>query len=145
MNDLLRFLHILFASTWLGATLWLAGDVRRTLARGGGEAGALDARVSPALRLDLAAGVLVIVTGVLVLVAQSAHPRVGIMIGFALALLRLAVVAMGLLPAWRGLAASLRAGEAVPAADAAVRRMAMFSGIAHTLWVVALATMVFPV
>jgi hypothetical protein len=145
VNDLLRFLHILTASTWLGATLWVASDVRRTLARGPGEAGALDARVSPALRLDLVTGGLVLVTGVLLLVVGGVHPRAGIMIGFALTLVRLGVVGVGLLPAWRAIASRLQTGEAVPATDAPVKRMAMLSGIAHTLWLVALAVMVFPV
>ncbi len=143
--NLLRFLHILAASAWLGATLWVAGDVRRTLALGKAEAAALGARVSPALSLDLAAGVLVLVTGLLVVFFRGVQPRVGIMIGFALTLIRLGVVAGGLRPAWRSIAARLQAGDAVPAADAPVKRIAMFSGIAHTLWLVALACMVFPV
>ena len=145
MNDLLRFLHILAASAWLGATLWVAGDVRRTLALGRAEAGALGARVSPALSLDLAAGVLVLLTGLLVLLVRGVHPRTGIMIGFALTLIRLGVVAAGLRPAWRAIATRIQGGETVPPTDARVKRMAMFSGIAHTLWLIALATMVFPI
>jgi putative copper export protein len=145
LTDLLRFLHILAAAVWLGATLWVAGDVRRTLAAGRGDAGALGARVSPALSLDLAAGILVLVTGLLVLLVQRVHPRTGIMVGFALTLIRLGVVAAGLRPAWRAIAKRLQAGETVPPTDAPVKKMAMFSGIAHTLWLIALATMVFPV
>jgi hypothetical protein len=145
LNDLLRFLHILSASAWLGATLWIAGDVRRTLALGRAQAGALGARVRPALGLDLGAGLATVATGLLVLLLRGAHPRTGIMIGFALALVRITVVLAGLRPAWLAIAARLDAGEEVPPTDPPVRRMAMFSGIAHTLWLLALATMVFPI
>jgi hypothetical protein len=144
--DLLRFLHILSASAWLGATLWVAGDVRRTLALGRAQAGALVARVRPALGLDVGSGAATILTGILLMVAQGGgHPRTGIMAGFILALARLVIVLAGLRPAWLAVAARVAAGEEVPPTAAPVKRMAMFSGIAHTLWVIALATMVFPV
>lgn len=145
MNDLLRFLHILFASAWLGATLWVASDVRRTLAHGRPYPAGLAARVNPAIGLDLAMGIATVFTGLLVLTAQGGHPRTGIMIGFALALVRIGVVLVGLRPAWRAVATRLAAGQDVPPADAPVKRMAMWSGMAHTLWLVALATMVFPI
>jgi hypothetical protein len=143
--DLFKFLHVLCASAWLGATLWLAGDVRRTLALGRAQASALGARVRPSLGLDVGAGVATILTGILVMVAQGGHPRTGIMVGFVLALARLVIVFAGLRPAWLAISARLATGEDVPATAAPVKRMAMFSGIAHTLWVIALATMMFPV
>jgi hypothetical protein len=145
LNDLLRFLHILAASAWLGATLWVASDVRRTLAHGRPYPAGLAARVNPAIGLDLAMGIATVFTGLLVLTAQGGHPRTGIMIGFALALVRIGVVLAGLRPAWRAVATRLAAGQDVPPADAPVKRMAMWSGMAHTLWLVALATMVFPI
>ncbi len=145
MTDLLRFLHVLSASLWLGATLWVAGDVRRTLALGRPQAGGLGARVAPALGLDLGAGGAVVVTGLLLVLLQARQPRTGIMVGLALALGRIAVVVLGMRPAWRAVAERLEAGEDLSPADGAVKRMAMFSGIAHTLWLVALATMVFPI
>lgn len=145
MNELLRFLHILSASAWLGATLWVAGDVRRTLAHGRPYPAGLAARVGPAIGLDVAMGLATVVTGLLVLTYQGLHPRTGIMIGFALSVVRIGVVLAGLRPAWLAISARLAAGEDVPPADAPVRRIAMWSGMAHMLWVVALATMVFPI
>jgi hypothetical protein len=143
--DLLRFLHILATSVWLGATLWVPGDVRRTLGVGRAQTTTLQARVSPALWLDIAAGAATILFGVLLIAARGGVPRIGIVIGFALALARLAVVAVALRPAWRSVQSRLVAGEDVAANDGSVKRMAMWSGIGHTLWVAALATMVFPV
>ncbi|ABS24524.1 hypothetical protein [Anaeromyxobacter sp. Fw109-5] len=145
MNDLLRFLHILSASAWLGATLWVAGDVRRTLAAGRPFPAGLAARVNPAIGLDVAMAVATILTGLLVLAFQGVHPRTGIMVGFALSIVRVVVVLAGLRPAWRAVATRLAAGQDVPPTDSPVKRMAMWSGMAHTLWLIALATMVFPV
>jgi hypothetical protein len=141
--DLARFLHVLSASAWLGAALWVAGDVRRTLALGRPHLAALPARVSPALSLDVWLGLATIVTGLLVLLLQGLHPPVSIMIGFTLALLRLLLVAFALRPAWTRLRARIEAGDEVPAGDPAPKRLGMFSGIAHLLWLGALATMVF--
>jgi hypothetical protein len=143
MIDLSRFLHILAASAWLGAALWVAGDVRRTLALGRPHLSALPARVSPALTLDVWLGVATLVTGVLVLLLQGLHPPVNIMIGFALAALRILLVAVAVRPVWNKLRARIAAGDDVPASDPAPRRLGMFSGIAHLLWLGALATMVF--
>jgi hypothetical protein len=141
--DLARFLHILAASAWLGAALWVAGDVRRTLALGRPHLSALPARVSPALSLDVWLGVATLVTGVLVLLLQGLHPPVSIMVGFALTLLRLLLVALAVRPVWNQLRARIAAGDELPATDAAPRRLGMLSGIAHLLWLGALATMVF--
>lgn len=143
MIDFVRFLHVLSASAWLGAALWVAGDVRRTLALGRPHLAALPARVAPALSLDLGLGIATLVTGTLVLLLQGLHPGVNLMLGFALTLARLLVVGFALRPAWSGLAARIAAGDEVPATDPAPKRLGMFSGIAHTLWLLALATMIF--
>jgi hypothetical protein len=143
--DLLRFLHILSASAWLGATLWVAGDVRRTLGVGPAQATTLQARVGPALSLDVGAGAATILFGLLLIATRGGVPRIGIVVGLALALARIAVVPAALRPAWRSLEGRLAAGQNVAANDGSVKRMAMWSGIGHALWVAALATMVFPV
>jgi hypothetical protein len=145
LNELLRFLHILSGSVLLGAALWVAGDVRRTLALGRPAVGALPSRIGPALSLDLWAGVATVLTGLVYLFALGIHPRTGIIIGLVATLARVGVVAAGLRPAWRRVEARIASGEDVSAAAPAARKMGMWSGIAHTLWLVALATMVFPV
>jgi len=141
--DLARFLHVLSASAWLGAALWVAGDVRRTLALGRPHLAALPARVGPALSLDVWLGVATLVTGLLVLLLQGLHPGTNLMVGFAATLARLLLIALALRPAWNRLAARIATGGEVPAGDPAAKKLGMFSGIAHTLWLLALATMVF--
>ncbi len=143
MRDIVLLLHILSASTWIGAALWLAGDVKRTLALGRPHAEALPARIRPALRLDLLAGIATLVTGLGVLGIDRVHPGTGIMVGFAAAFVRLGVVWGGMLPAWHAVEARIMAGGDLAAAAAPARRMGMLSGIAHTLWLVALAGMIF--
>ena len=143
MNDtvyyLLRFLHVAATATWIGAALWVPGDVRRTLARGAPHTELLASRVDGALKLDLWAGIASILTGVVLMLAIGGHPGTRIMIGMALALVLLGLVAFGIFPAWRRIKATLAQGGD----PGAVKRLAAFNGVAHTLWLLALATMVF--
>lgn len=143
MRNLALLLHILSAATWIGAALWMPGDVRRTLALGRPHAEALATRARSALRLDLLAGIATVVTGLGVLGLDGVHPGTGIMVGFAASFLRLAVVWVGMLPAWKAVEARIAGGGDLAPAAAPARRMGMLSGIAHTLWLVALAGMIF--
>jgi hypothetical protein len=145
MIDLCRFLHIFSISLWMGAALWTTGDVRRTLALGRPHVDALAARIRPALGLDAAAGIATIATGALLMWAQAlGHPRLGISVGIVLTLVRLVLLG-GLRRTWRSIASRIAAGESVGPGDPSARRMAMLGGIAHTLWLLALAAMVFPI
>jgi hypothetical protein len=143
VRGLFLLLHVLSASTWLGAALWVAGDVKRTLALGRPAAEALPARVSPALRLDLLAGVATIITGVAILALDRLHPAPGIVAGMALALARFGVVAFAMIPSWKAIEALLASGADLAEARPLARRLAMLSGVAHTFWLLALAGMVF--
>jgi hypothetical protein len=145
LHPLLVFLHVLASSLWMGAALWVAGDVSRALGLGRPHVDALAARIRPQLGLDAAAGIATVATGLLVMWEESmARPRMGIAAGFFLALVRLGLLA-GLRRAWRSVAARLARGETVEARDPAVRRMSMLSGMAHAAWLLALAGMIFPV
>ena len=144
LHSLLVFLHVLSIAIWIAAALWVSGDVKRSLASGRPNVDLLNARVRPALRLDLVAGIATIVTGsLLVWEERLGMPRIGITAGILLTLVRIGVLA-ALRGAYRSLFARLQAGEAVPVTDPAARRMSMLSGIAHTMWLLALAGMVFP-
>ncbi len=145
LHSALVFLHVLSISTWIGAAIWVAGDVKRALAMGKPHVDVLAQRIRPALGLDAVAGVAAIVTGALLMWEEHlGHPRFGISAGIVLALVRLGLLA-GMRRTWRGLLARIEAGEPVSAADPAAKRMSMLSGIAHTMWLLALAGMVFPV
>jgi hypothetical protein len=143
--DLFRFLHVLSISLWIAAVLWVSGDVRRTIALGRPHVDALESRVRPAFGLDVSAAIATVASGTLLLVAQGiSRPRFGIVAGFVLALGRVGVLT-ALHRVWRSLAERLRQGEEIAPYHRTVRRIAMLSGIAHALWLAALAGMVFPV
>lgn len=143
MTNLTLFLHILFAATWLGAALWAAGDVRRTLALGRPHTDALAPRVRPALSLDLWSGLGTLLTGMaLTGMTYTGVPPVGIIVGFGAALVRLGLLLGAVQPLFRRLEQALAAGD-LGAAAPLVKRLGMFSGIGHLLWVVALAGMVY--
>jgi hypothetical protein len=145
LHSLLVFLHVLSISAWIAAALWVAGDVKRALGMGRPHVDALAARVRPALGLDAAAGISTVLTGSLLIWEENLGlPRLGISAGIVLALLRIGILA-AMRRAWRGILDRIRAGEVVSASDPAAKRMSMLSGIAHTMWLLALAGMVFPI
>lgn len=145
LHSLLVFLHVLSISVWMAAALWVSGDVNRALSLGRPYVDALAARVRPKLGLDAAAGVATVITGALIMWEEHlGKPRVGIMVGIALTLVRLGLLA-AMRRSWRSIGERLGRGEQVESRDPAARRMAMFSGIAHTTWLLALAGMIFPV
>ncbi len=141
---IVRFLHILVAAAWLGAALWTPGDVRRTLALGKPYSEALPRRARPALWLDLWTGVATLLTGIaLIALVENGMPRIGVLVGLGAVLVRLVVLALGMRPAYLAVETSMAAGD-LAAAQTPARRLAMFAGIGHLLWVIALAGMVFP-
>lgn len=145
LHSLLVFLHVLAISIWIGAALWVAGDVKRALAMGRPEVDLLRARIQPALGLDVLAGVATLVTGsLLVWEERLGMPRLGITAGIVLTLVRMGVLA-AMRRTFRGILARMQGGQPVPVTDPAAKRMSMLSGIAHVLWLLALAGMVFPV
>jgi hypothetical protein len=143
IRAVLLFLHVLSAAAWLGAALWLPGDVRRTLARGRPHVEALGARAGPALGLDLAAGLATIVTGLALWGYEGFGHRMGIELGFAASIVRVLVAWFAVRPAWAAVQAAIAPSADLAAADAPARRLGMLSGIAHVLWLVALAGMIF--
>jgi hypothetical protein len=141
---LFLFLHILLISVWIAGLLWVPGDVKRTLALGKPHVDALAARMRPALALDAIGAAGTFASGILIMWAESfVPPRPGIGAGILFAIAR-AFALWAVRRSARGVAARLQAGEAVAPNDPAVKRIGMLSGIAHLLWVLALAGMVFP-
>jgi hypothetical protein len=138
---IVKFLHVLCATTWLAAALWTPGDVRRTLALGRPHTDALARRARPTLALDLWAGVATVLTGIGAVGLEGGVPRAGIIVGLVAALARLALVAFALLPSAKVLFRVLEVGD-LSGASAPAKRLGMLAGIGHLLWVVALAGMI---
>jgi hypothetical protein len=142
LSLVLRFLHLAAAAAWLGAALYWPGALKRGLA-GGAPAPAL-ALARTGVGLDLGIGVALLATGL-----AYASPlggavlRTGIWVGLFLATARVLLLLVLARPA------VLRAAEAVAGgrpeeARAAAKAVAAYAGVAHLLWLLALAAMVFP-
>lgn len=145
MTNALRLAHVLSMASWLAASLWLAGDARRSLAAGPAEARAFLVRARAALRLDRIAGGLTILTGLALLhFAQAWPPRAGIWLGIALAVVRAGLTDAALGPALRRIAAGLEGGQEPAALLPVARRMAAVSGAGHVAWLGALSGMLLP-
>jgi len=137
-----RFLHILSMAGWLAASLWVTGDARRSLAGGRDEAMAFLGRARAALLTDRAAGALTIFTGLaLVHLANAWPPRLGLVLGFVLALVRAGLTDAVMAPALRKIAIGLSQDAAPASLQPHARRMASVSGLGHLAWLTALASM----
>jgi putative copper export protein len=142
----LKAVHILSAAIWFGAGLPVSGDVRRTIERGRPHTDLLPDRVNRLGRVGLIAGVFTLGTGLGLIFHMGgfANVRPNIHAGLGLTLLLFAVGVGLTLPAWRRIEAALTAeGGDLAEARRLARRLAMFQGIEHLLWVVTLVLMVF--
>jgi hypothetical protein len=143
MLTIVRFLHVLSMASWLGASLWLAGDTRRSLAAGPDAARAFFPRALAALSVDRWAGVATFVTGAgLLHLAHLWPPPLSLAVGMVLAVARAGLTDAALFPAFRKLSARLAAGESTEALLPVAGRVAMLSGIGHVIWLGALAGMI---
>ena len=141
----LRFLHILSAALWLGAVLSWPGALRRAVKAGSSFVPPALAQARMGLGLDLGAGLATLITGLVYASPIGGGPlRIGIFVGLALALARLALLVALARPTLRAVADEVAAGR-LEAAHAASRRLPAYTGTAHLLWLLALVTMVFPI
>jgi hypothetical protein len=140
-----RFLHIAFMAAWLGASLWVAGDARRSLGAGRAEALGFLARARTALLADRAAGGVTILTGLALIHFAHAWPlRTGLWVGITLALVRAGLTDAVLAPTLRKISEGLAAGAEPATLLPLARKMAAVSGVGHLAWLLALAGMALP-
>jgi hypothetical protein len=140
----LRFVHILLMAAWFAPHLFMAGDARRTI-EGGGDLGLLRGRLALAGRVGGASGTLTLLTGVALIFlvggfgAVSPAIHVGLLLGLAMWFVGL----LGTGGTARKIDAAIAAGATKEALLPLARRLSMFTGIFHLLWVVTLLLMVF--
>lgn len=140
-----RFLHVLSASLWVGAVLFWPGALRRALKAGPPHTGPAVSQARLGLGIDLGAGLGTLVTGLIYASPFGGGPlRLGILVGLALALARLALLVALARPTLREIQDRLAAGQ-TDAAFGVARRIPAYTGTAHLLWLIALVLMVFPV
>jgi len=145
LSTSLRFLHVLAAAGWFGTALFWPGALRRALASGPPHAEPGLRLARSGLGLDLGIGLALLATGLAYASPAGGRTlRAGVWIGLALTLVRLVLLLVLARPAVR------RAGEAAAAARldearTAAKPVSAYAGVAHLLWLLALAMMVFPV
>jgi hypothetical protein len=140
----IRFLHVLSAALWLGAALSWPGALRRALRLGPPHPAPALAQARVGLGLDLGAGLATVATGLVHASPFGGGPlRIGIVVGLAVALARLALLVALARPTLRAVSDDVAAGD-LDAARGAARRLPAYTGTAHLLWLIALVVMVYP-
>lgn len=147
LANVLKLVHIAAMAVWLAGGLGIAGDVRRTLARGKPHTELLVPRVDRALTIAMIAGLLTIATGLgLVFVVYGGMKGLPIRYhaSLGLALVAYALLFTVLKPATARLEEALSKGEGRDL-RALSKRIAMLTGIDHLLKIVILVLMVLPI
>ena len=144
MLTLVRYLHVVSMASWLGASLWLAGDARRSLSAGPEATRAFLQRALASLKVDRWAGVATLITGAALIHFTKVWPALpmALVVGMALGVARAGLTDGLLFPTVRKLAARLEAGESPATLLPVAGRLAMLSGIGHLVWLGALAGMI---
>ena len=142
---ILRFLHMLFMATWIGAVLFVSGDAKRTLNEPGTSLKMLGDRMNRANRIAAVSALATLATGVglIALLGGMGSVPAGIHIGLVTSILML-LIGGGVI----GRNARLIAAGAESGADRSTlvphaKQMMIGIMIFHTLWVGTLALMVF--
>ena len=140
----LRFVHIASMAAWFAPMLFMAGDARRSI-EAGGDLAPLRRRLSVAGAIAGVGGIVTVLTGVALIFAMGGFGAVPptIHVGLLLGIVMWLVGAFGMGGTARKLDAAIASGGAKDQLLPFARRMSMFTGIFHLLWVVTLALMVF--
>jgi hypothetical protein len=137
-----RFLHILAAALWMGSALFWPGAVRRALTLGPPHPAPALAQARVGLGLDLGLGLATLATGAALVFAAGGN-AISVGVGFVLALLRVVLLLVLARPAVARIATAVAASD-LDGARAVAKRVPAYAGMAHLLWVLGLAAMVFP-
>ena len=144
MLTIVRYLHVVSMASWLGASLWLAGDARRSLSAGPEATRAFLQRALASLKVDRWAGLATLFTGAWLIHVTRVWPALPLplLVGITLGIARAGLTDGLLFPTVRKLAARLEAGESPATLLPVAGRLAMLSGIGHLVWLGALAGMI---
>lgn len=139
----LRLVHLLSMAVWFVAPMSITSDLKKTLARGKPHTDALVGRVERSLNIALVGAGLTIASGLGLIFTTGGFKVVSKLIhaGFALALIVLSIEFFVVKGAIGRLEGALK-DDASRDAQAAIKRVAMVTGIVHTLKLIIMAMMV---
>ena len=141
--DVVKLLHILSMAVWFAVGLTVSGDVRRTLARGKPHTEALGARVGRTFLIAAIGGLATICSGIALIILSGGMKGVSprIHAGLGLSIVAYALLLVVIRPSAARLEEVIAKGDN-DAATAISKRLAMTTGIDHTIKLAVLVLMV---
>lgn len=141
----LRFVHIIFMAAWFGAPLFIASDIRRTLAAGPAGLPLLERRVGRSNMVAAIGAVGTILTGFGLIFALGGFGKVPppIHAGLLLGVIMLLLGGGGIDRTCKQIFKQLGEGASPESLGRLTKRLSMLSGIFQLLWLVTLVLMVF--
>ena len=145
LHLLLRLFHILFMAVWVGTTLFVTGDVKRTVEAGPDHLPLLKDRVGRSLKVGNICGVATLITGVGLVMSAGGFGAVppAIHSGMLGAIILLGVGAGGLQRSWTRIEARLDGGTDPAALMPQIKKLGLIAKVFHTIWLIVLILMVF--
>ncbi len=145
LHLLLRLFHVLSMAVWVGTTLFLSGDIKRTLQAGPDHLPLLKDRVDRSLRIGNLSGVATLVSGVALVRSAGGFGAVppAVHSGLLGAIILFGVSAGGLQRTWRKLEARLDGGADATSLVPQARKLHLITKVFQTIWLIVLCLMVF--
>ena len=136
--------HIIGIGLWIGVEASVAGDIRRSLEKGQEHALYMAERIGRSLKISTIAGIVTLVSGGLLIALSGGMGGVPVRIhiGMTLTLVMLAINLALVRPHFSRLSEAVT-GQDLNAAGALRKKVSMFLGIGHLLWLITLGLMVF--
>jgi hypothetical protein len=141
----LRLVHLVFMATWIGAVMFITGDVKRSLAGGTQHHDLLQDRMRRSLRLANLSAIVTIGTGFALIDSVGGMGAVSPAIhsGMTLALLAWLAAGVGIGGAWKKIVSGLDQGQDLAALAPLLKRLKISAMVFQSLWIVTLVLMVF--
>ncbi|MCO4772828.1 MAG: hypothetical protein KDA24_22540 [Deltaproteobacteria bacterium] len=141
----LRATHLLFMGLWVGAVMYLGGDVRRSVAAGPEHLPLLRDRTRRALRFTHICAGVTLASGLALIVELGGFGAVqpAVHIGFALAIGLALLGILGVGGTWAAVDRALGEPESADRVSNAVLRLGVMTSLLKTGWLVVFFLMVF--
>lgn len=139
-----KFVHVLFASVWFGASILSSRDVRQTIEAGRPHLDLLVRRITATERVGISSGVATLLSGLGLVFLAGGFEFVssGVSIGLAITIVTFIVGALLASPTWRRILKIIKLNGDLGQAKMLASRFAIYMYIEHFFRTVTLALMV---
>lgn len=141
----IKFVHILSASVWFGASLLISMDIRQTLKTGVPHTKLLVSRVSSLEKIAIPSGLFTVISGIALIFVSGGFGSVSPRIHLSLVLSIILFLIGGFFasPEWRKISKIIESDGDLTLAFKHSKRFSMYLGIEHFLRFVILILMVY--